>query len=241
MLRIIKNKNIVQSTFQLRYLSTDYLPGRKGYAPGFEAPEGTRETPKVNPKRRDIKLSLTSHLENNESKKSDILTESPKKLYRRELKHTRHQYAHELLEKEGQKQMRLAERIELGEKKAKLIQASLEEEKRKQEEHTREIVNMLSLDKIQQQVQKERNEKRIQNRLAFEEMHRNERHKQLSKLYSKVDSFVTLDNLDAKVNAVLSPEGKSFHEGLDDLMHNINTVQTEIEHRKEQIKEVMGL
>ncbi|KAI9475757.1 MAG: hypothetical protein EXX96DRAFT_574514 [Benjaminiella poitrasii] len=240
--QLSKNQSIVRSVYQIRYLSTEYVPGRKGYAPGFEPPEGTRESPKTTPRRRDLSNSLPSHLDNSSgSNKPAMTTESPKKLYRRELKMTRHQYARELLEKEGQRQMKSAEKLELGEKKARMIKDNLEKEKRQQEEHKKEIVHMLSLDKIQQEAYKERSEQRIQNRLQFEEMQRNQRRKELLKLYSNVDSFVTLDNLDAKVDDVLSPEGRSYHTDLDELMHNVKSVHTEIEQRKRQLKEAIGL
>ncbi|OBZ81629.1 hypothetical protein A0J61_10322, partial [Choanephora cucurbitarum] len=93
----------------VRLASTQYVPGRKGYAPGFEAPEGTREETKVIIKRRDIGNSLTSHLES-QSPKSQSST-SPKKQYRQALRVTRHKYAHELLEKQGQKQLQSAEKL----------------------------------------------------------------------------------------------------------------------------------
>ncbi|KAI8084127.1 uncharacterized protein B0P05DRAFT_536254 [Gilbertella persicaria] len=221
-----------------RCVSTQYVPGRKGYAPGFEAPEGAREEPKVVMKRRVIGHSLTSHLE---GKSRDIKTESPKKLYRQALKSTRHKYAHELLEKQGQKQLRSDEKLAMAEKKAQTVKQTLEAEKKQQQEHEQEVVDMLDLKATQEQSRLDRHARREENRVALQETQRAIRRKQLLKLYAATDSFVTLDNLDARVDAVMSSEGRSFHASFDELMHSTSSVQTEIEQRKQQLREVMGL
>lgn len=229
-----------------RTVSTQYIPGRKGYAPGFEAPEGTRESTKVINKRRDIGHSLTSHLESNNSAKNKTPeTTSAKKLYRQELKVTRHKYARELLEKQGQKELKSAEKLALTEKKNQQLKAYFEKEKEQQKQHEEQVVAMLQLDSSKGldtgKRQEERTQQRIENRLALEEQQRNTRRKQLLKLYATTENFVTLDNLDAKIDQVMLAEGRSFHENLTELMHNTNSVQSEIESRKAQLKEAMGL
>ncbi|KAI8336001.1 hypothetical protein EDC96DRAFT_353681 [Choanephora cucurbitarum] len=221
----------------VRLASTQYVPGRKGYAPGFEAPEGTREETKVIIKRRDIGHSLTSHLES-QSPKSQSST-SPKKQYRQALRVSRHKYAHELLEKQGQKQLQSAEKLALAEQKAEAVKRALEAEKRQQKEHVQEVVQMLDLKQTEQQ--SSQIDQRRMNRIQFEEQQRLVRRKQLLKLYAATDAFVTLDNLDAKIDAVMSSEGRSFHPSFDELMHSTSSVQNEIEQRKQQLKEVMGL
>lgn len=227
----------------VRCVSTQqYIPGRKGYAPGFEAPEGTRESAKPVHKRREIATSLTSHLPGNNNTKVEK-TESVKKLYRQELKVTRHKYARELLEKQGQKELASAEKLAATELRTQKAKQLLQQAKEQQKQHEEQVVKMLSLEKQQNNVDtgKDRTQRRIQNRLQLEEAQRNTRRKQLLKLYTTTEDFVTLDNLDAKVDAVISTEGRSFHESLTELMHNTNSVQSEIEQRKAQLKEVMGL
>lgn len=226
---------------QVRRISTEYVPGRKGYAPGFQAPEGSRETLKAVHKRREIATSLTSHLSGNGSKVVEQ-TKSPQKLYRQELKETRHKYARELLEKQGQKELKSAEKLALTQKKLEASLAQLETSKQQQKEHEQQVVSMLSLENDTQSLNaKDRTQQRLQNRLALEQEQRETRRKQLLKLYATTQDFVTLDNLDAKVDAIISTEGRSFHESLSELMNNTNSVQSEIEQRKAQLKEVMGL
>ncbi|KAI7891703.1 uncharacterized protein EV154DRAFT_506942 [Mucor mucedo] len=229
---------------QVRRISTEYVPGRKGYAPGFQAPEGSRESIKVVHKRREIGSSLTSHLPG--SGHSQNVTEkgamSAQKLYRQELKETRHKYARELLEKQGQKELKSAEKLAATQQKLERSLAELEEAKQQQREHEREVVEMLTLENDTQSLDTEdRTHQRTQNRLAMEKAQREIRRKQLLKLYATTQDFVTLDNLDAKVDAIISTEGRSFHESLSELMNNTNSVQSEIEQRKAQLKEVMGL
>lgn len=237
--RIITKQPQLQQQW-VRFASTQYVPGRKGYAPGFDAPEGTRENIKVTPKRRDIAHSLTSHLESTTSNKKAPETSSAKKQYRQELKVTRHKYARELLEKQGQRQMVSAEKLALAQKQAELAKQALDSEKRMVQQHQQQVVDMLSLETTTEKTQ-DRRQKRVENRLELEQAQRDTRRKQLLKLYTATDSFVTLDNLDAKVDAVMSSEGRSFHDGFNELMHSTSTIHSEIEKRKAQIKEVMGL
>ncbi|CAO0799206.1 unnamed protein product [Mucor circinelloides] len=225
---------------QIRLASTQFVAGRKGYAPGFEAPEGTRENTKTANKRRDLGNSLPSHLEGTKPTSTKETTTSPKKLYRQELKVTRHKYARELLEKHGQRQMKSAEKLAMTEAKDKQSKEALISAKKQQQAHEQEVVELLDLETIEKG-QTDRNQKRLVNRLQLEEAQRNTRRKQLLKLYANTDSFVTLDNLDAKVDAVMTSEGRSFHEDFNELMHNTSTIQSEIEQRKAQLKEVMGL
>lgn len=238
---------VVNKTQFVRCVSTQqYIPGRKGYAPGFEAPEGTRENAKPVHKRREIATSLTSHLPGSSSSNSnEMKTESVKKLYRQELKVTRHKYARELLEKQGQKELASAEKLAATELRAQKAKQLLQQAKEQQKQHEEQVVKMLALEKNNDNnaltVDNDRTQRRIQNRLQLEEAQRNTRRKQLLKLYTSTEDFVTLDNLDAKVDAVISTEGRSFHESLTELMHNTNSVQSEIEQRKAQLKEVMGL
>jgi hypothetical protein len=235
----ILNKQPFKQQQWVRFASTQYVPGRKGYAPGFEAPKGTRETIKETPKRRDIAHSLTSHLESTKHKEI-VESTSVKKQYRQALKVTRHKYARELLEKQGQKQMASAEKLALTQQRVQLAKAAFDDEKKKAQEHQQQVVDMLSLNTTEKKMQ-DREQKRIENRLQLEQAQRDTRRKQLLKLYTATESFVTLDNLDAKVDAVMSSEGRSFHEGFNELMHNTSTVQSEIEQRKAQLREAMDL
>ncbi|KAI8888729.1 hypothetical protein K501DRAFT_282611 [Backusella circina FSU 941] len=216
---------------------SQYIPGRKGYAPGFEAPEGTREEPKLANKRRDLLHSLPSHL----GKSTNANYASPKKQFRHELKETRFRYAQELLDKEHAKRAASAEKAAVTEQKSAQLKHLHEQEKLEAKQHEEEVLELLSIKDAKVTGIEHRRQQRTENRLALEEAQRNTRRKHLLKLYSTTDQFVTLDNLDEKVDSVLSPGGRSFHDSLNELMQNSNLVQKEIEQRKAQIKEVMGL
>lgn len=236
---ILCRRLTVRSSNISRSISTEYVPGRKGYAPGFQAPEGSRDSIKTMHKRREIGTSLTSHLAGTKSVEAST---SAKKIYRQELKETRHKYARELLEKQGQKELISAEKLALTEQKLQQSKAEFAEGKQQQKQHEQQVVDMLSLENDTVSLDAgNRTQKRLENRLVLEQEQRNTRRKQLLKLYATTDDFVTLDNLDAKVDAIISTEGRSFHESLTELMNNTNSVQSEIEQRKAQLKEVMGL
>ncbi|CAO3681509.1 unnamed protein product [Rhizopus stolonifer] len=219
-----------------RFVSTQYVPGRKGYAPEFKAPEGTRETPKIHKKRRDIASSLPSHLGSTTSEAQ--AANSPKQLYRRELKLTRHRYAQELLEMQGKKETVSAEKLAATEKKMEELSLNLEKVKQDQKKHEEEVASLLELEKEVMGVGN-RTQSRNENRLVFNEEHREIRRKQLLNLYKQTSQFVTLDNLDAKVDAVM--QSRKHPQGLDELMNNSGDLHQEIEQRKSQIKEVMGI
>ncbi|CEP19091.1 hypothetical protein [Parasitella parasitica] len=237
--RIALPKHKQLQTQQIRLASTQFVAGRQGYAPGFEAPEGTRENIKTVKKRRDLGNSLPSHLEGTRPVPA-METTSPKKSYRRELKVTRHKYARELLEKHGQKQIKSAEKLAMTEAMDKQSKEALSSAKKQQQAHEQEIVELLDL-KSTEKANTDRNQVRTSNRLELERAQRNTRRKQLLKLYTNTESFVTLDNLDAKIDAVMTSEGRSFHDDFNELMHSTSTLQAEIEQRKAQLKEAMGL
>jgi hypothetical protein len=216
---------------------SQYIPGRKGYAPGFEAPEGTREEPKLVSKRRDPLHSLPSHL----GKSTTASYSSPKQQFRHELKQARFRYAQELLDKEHAKRAASAEKRAATEQHSAQLKQQHEQEKKEAKQHEEEVLDMLSIKDAKVAGIEHRRQQRTENRLALEEAQRNTRRKHLLKLYTTTDQFVTLDNLDEKVDAVLSPGGRSFHDSLNELMQNSSLVHKEIEQRKAQIKEVMGL
>ncbi|KAI9264452.1 hypothetical protein BY458DRAFT_514065 [Sporodiniella umbellata] len=219
-----------------RWMSSQYIPGRKGYAPGFEAPKGTRETPKIQRKRRDIAQSIPSHL--GSTRADSQSANSAQQLYRRELKLTRHRYAQELLEIQGRKDTLSAEKLAASEQKMANLNQYFDQVKKEKKKHEEEVADLLGL-KPEGQVAEDRTQLRNQQRLAFDQVSRDIRRKQLLKIYSQTSDFVTLENLDAKVDFVV--QSRRHPQGLDELMNSSNDLLKEIEQRKSQIKEVMGV
>ncbi|CEJ05226.1 hypothetical protein RMCBS344292_19171 [Rhizopus microsporus] len=111
--------------------------------------------------------------------------------------------------------------------------------KEEQKKHEEQVMETLDLDINQASQIKDRTEQRNINRMLFDEQQRQVRRQQLIKLYAETEEFVTLDNLDAKVDLAL--QNRKHVVDLNELMSNSNDLHVEIEKRKEQIKQVMGI
>ncbi|KAI8981678.1 hypothetical protein BDF20DRAFT_862639 [Mycotypha africana] len=234
---------------QLRYASSssssasEYIPGRKGYAPGFAPPEGSRKDIKPTKKRRDLGTSLPSHLENAKKnvEQQTTSTTSPKKLYRQALTEARHKHAHELLALHGQRELIKREKIASNRDKEHEIQNRRLAEKEQQKKHEAEVVEMLHLDTLSQKAHDNRQIQKENNRKEWEAEKSQERCKRILALYKHSNTFVTLENLDEVVDNVLKQDGMSVHSSYEELMSNTVMGQSEIEERKRLLKEAMGL
>lgn len=240
---------ISQQTFtrqSVRFASsaTESATNRSVYAPGFAPPKGSRETPKIVSKRRNVATSLPSHLGNAES--SSKPATSPKKEYREKLRTMRHAYAQELLAKHGKLQAARATRLAENDRRTQQERKMHEQERQEALKHEAELLNKLQLELQGQQsllqTITDRSAQRAANRKAHEEAQREARLKQLLKLYESTENFVTLENLDEKVeDALRSKVPIPYVTTLEEYMLSATTSPAEIERRKEAIKEVMGL
>ncbi|KAF7729018.1 hypothetical protein EC973_005049 [Apophysomyces ossiformis] len=231
----------------MRLMSTrpDYVPGVRGYAPGFAPPEGTRESPKIARKRRDPGLSLPSHLpkaEGSSSSATTTETTSPQKQYREDLRSLRHAYARELLEKHGRREAASAMKRAAEEERIQTQKKALEEERAQKKQHELEVIQMLELELPKSEEQMDRKAQRSTNRQAHEKTLRDQRMKQLIKLYGSTADFVTLENLDAKVDEVLHHRRPPFVTNtVSDMIDTPAAEAEEVEKRKALIREAMGL
>ncbi|KAG0190290.1 hypothetical protein DFQ28_002240 [Apophysomyces sp. BC1034] len=229
----------------MRLMSTrpDYVPGVSGYAPEFAPPENARDTPKMARTRRNLGNSLPSHLPNAKGKTSSAAEAiSPKKQYREELRSTRHVYARELLEKHGRREAASATKRAAEEERMQTLRKTLEEEREQKKQHESEVVKMLELELPQSEATVDREAQRIANRRAHEELKREDRFKQLVKLYNSTADFVTLENLDAKVDEVIHQRRPPFVTStISDMLDTPAAEAEEVEKRKALLKEAMGL
>ncbi|KAI8393638.1 uncharacterized protein BYT42DRAFT_541868 [Radiomyces spectabilis] len=213
--------------------------GRK-YAPGFAAPEGSRETPKIVNKRRNLANSLPSHMGKSDASKKTFT--SPKKQHREDLRSLRHQYASELLEKHGRREAAAATKKAQNEERLQQLKATLAKEKHDALEHEAKVVHMLELDLEKEDGKHiDREAQRALNREHHIEKLRAARRKHLVQLYASSESFVTLENVDQRVDDILKQKLGPYSKTLDDMMMTPDADATEIESRKAQLKEVMGL
>ncbi|KAI9252963.1 hypothetical protein BDA99DRAFT_563265 [Phascolomyces articulosus] len=213
------------------------------FAQGFEPPKGSRETPKWIPKRRNPATSLPSHMGNAESTKAPM-TMSPKKQYRDQLRLTRHQYANELLGKHGKKETVVAAKQAASEKRMQQEKEALAHERQVALEREAELVQRLDLDlqKTSSIGLSQKQQQRDQHRQYHEQTLREQRRKQLVKLYSSAEHFVTLENLDAKIEQALHTKPHpAYHTSLEEYILTSTSEAAEVERRKDVIKEAMGL
>ncbi|KAI8149275.1 hypothetical protein BJV82DRAFT_587332 [Fennellomyces sp. T-0311] len=209
------------------------------HAPGFEPPKGSRDTPKIVLKRRNPATSLPSHLAKAEAQPR--VAHSAKQAHREQLRQTRHQYAQELLGKYGRREAAAATKRQENEQRMQQEKQALAEERQQQLERKAKIVDMLQLD-TKSFVTQDRATQRDSNRKAHESQLREQRRKQLLKLYSSAESFVTLENLDAKIEEALHTQPySSYHSSLEEYILTSTSESVEIERRKEVIKEAMGV
>ena len=196
-------------------------------------------------KRRNPATSLPSHLGNAESSSTKTTLNSPKKQHRDQLRLTRHQYAQELLSKHGKREAVAATKRAENEKQMQQEKQEAAQERQLALEREAKLVDMLKLDLQEAEgapVSAKRQAQRDQNRQQHEQFLRDQRRKQLIKLYSSAENFVTLDNLDAKIEEALNTKPHpSYHTSLEEYILTSTSEAAEVERRKEIIKETMGL
>lgn len=220
------------------------------FATGFAPPKGSRETPKIVTKRRNPSTSLPSHLGNPDKSVPNAQSLSPKQQYREQLRQTRHRYAQELLGKHGQREAAAATKRAENEAHMQQEKQALALERQQAQQHEAEITKLLDLQtgnvhskEAIAARKEERQMLRQQNRQSHDAHLAAMRRKHLLKLYRSSESFVTLENLDAKIDELLTmpPFRYNYISNLEEFMQTRSSSASEIERRKEVLKEAMGL
>ncbi|CAO3587707.1 unnamed protein product [Absidia cylindrospora] len=235
-----------------RCISTTSITMQKQqqYGEGFAPPKGSRDTIKEVHRRRRIATSIPSHLGNASKATTDTTTiNSPKKQHREELRATRHQYAQELLQLQGQRDASAATKRMENEEHLQSLKYTLDQEKKEQLQHEKEVVAMLgnpdALDNsktgetssLQQQIALERQ----QNRIQHDQRIRADRLRHLVKMYHATENFVTMENLDSRIDALLAHKESPPMYTLAELMFTPAAEADEIKTRKQLLNEAMGL
>lgn len=245
-------RNSLKQQQSYRCFSTSIirLEKERVYGEGFAPPKGSRENIKQVHRRRHIATSLPSHLGNVAKAEVDVASiNSPKKQYREQLRQTRHQYAQELLQLQGQRDAAAATKRMENEQRLQQYKQSLEKEKQQHLIHEKEVVSLLSGDNknvddiltSDQQYNLIHQKEREQRRLEHEKKIRQERLRLLVKMYNATENFVTLDNLDQRVDMLIAHKANPPMYTLDELMVSPTAEADEINDRKQLLNEVMGL
>jgi hypothetical protein len=213
------------------------------YGEGFAPPKGSRDSTKPVHRRRRVATSIPSHL-GNAAKASADLPLSPKQHHREALRATRHEYARELLQLQGQRDAAAATKRIQNEERLQTLKHELDQEKKHHLQHEQEVVAMLGNTAAATQMEAEENviqQQRQQNRLAHDQQIRTARLRQLVKMYHATETFVTLDNLDSRIDTLLAHKESPPMYTLDELMLTPAAEADEIKARKQLLNEVMGL
>ncbi|KAI8098613.1 uncharacterized protein BX664DRAFT_319163 [Halteromyces radiatus] len=232
-----------QIEWKQRCFSTCTLQKQQQYGEGFAPPQGSRDTIKPVHRRRRIATSIPSHLGNPSKATSDTTKLSPKKQYREELRSTRHQYARELLQLQGQRDAAAATKRMENEDRLQSLKHQLEQEKLEHLQHEKEVVAMLTNTNnvIASDQELKQENVRQQNRLDHEQRIRSTRLRHLIKMYHATENFVTLENLDSRIDMLLAHKDHPPMYTLAELMVTPAAEADEIKNRKELLNEAMGL
>ncbi|ORX58021.1 hypothetical protein DM01DRAFT_1333700 [Hesseltinella vesiculosa] len=224
----------------VRYMSSKTIR----YGEGFARPKGSQESVKPETRRRQVATSLPSHLANPDKPVIDTTKLSVKQQHREQLRQLRHAYARELLQVQGQKDAAARSRQEAHDKRIQAMHDKYAAEKQLALQHEKEVLNMLgNQDALlsDHDYHEQHKTERLQNRQRHEQQQSLARLRQLTQMYHATDAFVTLDNLDAKLDALLAHKDSPPMYTLDELMVTPSAEVDEIKTRKQLLNEAMGL
>ncbi|KAF9191805.1 hypothetical protein BGZ51_006689 [Haplosporangium sp. Z 767] len=207
--------------------SANYRPGKEGFAPGMPHPPGSSASPMPPPAPRTVD-SLPEM-----SKKHQIKANgSPEQKYKFEMTKLRHTYQREYLE--GEEAHRIEQKRQRGgalrRLQARQQEDRLENQRRLAFERLMQPNGELAATGAERQAQvakfvKERKIKRQANFQKKEELASEKRLDAMIRLYHAADDFVTMENLDAKVNEFyetgLTMQSKAIATGVEDLVADV--------------------
>ncbi|KAI8060328.1 hypothetical protein BC940DRAFT_312106 [Gongronella butleri] len=215
------------------------------YGEGFAPPKNSRDSIKHVHKRRQVATSLPSHLGNPAKPALDTTTTlSAKQQHREQLRQLRHQYARELLQQQGKKDAAAATQRLEHEQRSQAYHAQVADAKQKALAHEKEVLAMLgNRDAVtsDHDFKEQHKQERVANRQRHDQQQRNARLRHLVKMYHATENFVTLDNLDAKIDALLAHKDSPPMYTLEELMVTPAAEADEIKTRKQLLNEAMGL
>ncbi|KAF9130862.1 hypothetical protein BGW39_002556 [Mortierella sp. 14UC] len=263
MLRHICTRAVPRTTYQIRTLtsarsveepSANYRPGKEGFAAGMPHPPGSSASPLPPPAPRTVE-SLPEM-----SKKHQIKANgAPKQKYEFEMTKLRHAYQREHFKGEDAKRTEIERQRKGSLRRLQARQAAdrVENERRLAFERLMEPsaqngqAQALTGAECQAQVAefvKERKVRRLANFQKREERASEERLDAMIRLYHAADDFVTMENLDAKVNEFyetgLTLQSKVYVTGVQEMVSDVMESGGQVSHagllkREQELKDVL--
>ncbi|KAF9924224.1 hypothetical protein FBU30_005786 [Linnemannia zychae] len=263
MLRHI-NRALPRATFQIRTLtsarsaeepSANFRPGKEGFAAGMPHPPGTSASPAPPPAPRTV-----DSLPEMSKKHQHKATGTPKQKFQYEMTKLRHAYQREHLEGEEAKRTedKRQRRGALRRLQARQSEDRLENERRLEFERLMQPsgqngqgVGLTGEERKAQVAEfvKERKIRRLANYHKKEERASEERLDALIRLYHAADDFVTMENLDAKVNEFyetgLTLQNQVYATGVQDMINDVMESGGEVTHhgllkREQELKDALN-
>ncbi|KAF9956070.1 hypothetical protein BGZ72_003049 [Mortierella alpina] len=207
--------------------SANYVPGKQGFAPGMPHPPGTSASPSPPPAPRTVD-SLPEMSKSHQIKANG----SPEQKYKLEMTKLRHAYQREHFASEDAKRSQKEKHRQgsLRRVKARQSEDRIENERRLAFERLMQPNGQLASTGAERQAQvaefvKARKVKRQENFQKQQERASGQRLDAMVRLYHAADDFVTMENLDAKVNEFyetgLTLQSKVYVSGVEDLVAEV--------------------
>ncbi|KAF9570454.1 hypothetical protein EC968_001790 [Mortierella alpina] len=207
--------------------SANYTPGKQGFAPGMPHPPGTSASPSPPPPPRTVE-SLPEMSKSHQIKANG----SPEQKYKLEMTKLRHAYQREHFASEDAKRTQREKQRQgsLRRVKARQSEDRIENERRLAFERLMQPNGQMATTAAERQAQvaefvKARKIKRQANFQKQQERASEQRLDALVRLYHAADDFVTMENLDAKVNEFyetgLTLQSKVYVSGVEDLVAEV--------------------
>jgi hypothetical protein len=222
--------------------SSDYIPGRRGYAPGFVAPANTRSSPKPS-KKTPLETTLASHLPSGIERTSD--SQSGMKAYREAVRSKRFEYAQELLTAHAQRRQQSMQKQEENVKDLNSKRQQMLTQKQAAISHEQEVIHELELESAfptsESETMEARTAHRLQNLRSQKRAQSDARLNKLLAIYHDANNFITKENLDSKIAALVIQEHRPpFMQTFEDLKtsQEIGDMQ-QLQRREAKLRDVM--
>ncbi|GAB5591358.1 hypothetical protein Unana1_06258 [Umbelopsis nana] len=221
--------------------SSDYIPGHRGYAPGFAPPANTRNSPKPS-RKTPLETTLTSHLPSSQRK---VESQSGMNTYREAVRTKRSEYAQELLTAHAQRRQQSKQKQDENVRDLNAKRQQLLTEKQAAISHEQEVIHELELDSALPSAESEtleaRTAQRLQNLRSQKRAQSDARLNKLLAIYHNASNFITKENLDSKIEALIVQENRPpFLQNFEDLKSNqdFGDVQ-QLQRREAMLRDVM--
>ncbi|KAJ2963456.1 hypothetical protein NQZ79_g1582 [Umbelopsis isabellina] len=224
--------------------SSEYIPGRRGYAPGFAAPANSKSKPKSS-KQTPLETTLASHLPGAKATSAKPEAKSKMNEYRDAVRSKRFEYAQELLTAHAQRKQTSQQKQDQNSKDLQSKRDKMLEEKKAAITHEQEVIHELELDSALPTTESENRDQRRAQRL---QNYRSQKHAQsdarlnrLLSIYHDSNNFITKDNLESKITDLIEQEYRPpFLQTYEDMRTSVDVGDIQVLQRREaELRDVM--